>query len=232
MIPICIATVHGKGLPVLLESIKQYAPEAYVYLRGPESVIGKSEHLANARIMVGEARNFGEDYNEIIDDALKYHTACIVCNDDVVLTPTSYSKLLDDVDTIRELEPSVGWVAARSDAVRQGQNIRFNREGENLRMMKFPAEEYIFPADVISPIFAYISRDAWNHGRFGPLNWYSDDVSCLDMSSNGYSHFISTSYVHHVGSQTIGLNAQQLTLEAMPWIKENRPQYVKQFFGS
>ena len=231
MIPICIATVHGKGLPVLLESIKQYAPEAFVYLRGPESVISKMENLANVRIMVGEARNFGDDYNEIIDDALKYHTACIVCNDDVVLTPTSYAKLLEDVSTIRELEPSVGWVAARCDASRAVQNIRFNRENEKIDMMKFHAENYIFPTDVVSPIFAYVSRDAWNHGRFGPLNWYSDDVSCLDMSAKGYSHYVSRSYVHHVGSQTIGLDAQKLVIEALPWVKENRPQYGKRLFG-
>ena len=232
MIPICISTVHGKGLPVLLESIKQYAPEAFVYLRGPESVISKMENLSNVRIMVGEARNFGEDYNEIIDDALKYHTSCIVCNDDVVLTPTSYAKLLEDVDVIRSLEPSVGWVAARSDAVRACQNIRLNPENEQINMMKYHSENFIRPANVVSPIFAYISRDAWNHGRFGPLNWYSDDVSCLDMSAKGYSHYVSTSYVHHVGSQTIGLNAEKLTLEALPWIQENRPQYVKTFFGS
>jgi hypothetical protein len=231
VIPICISTVHGKGLPVLLESIKQYAPEAFVYLRGPESVISKMENLSNVRIMVGEARNFGEDYNEIIDDALKYHTACIVCNDDVVLTPTSYSRLLEDVSTIRELEPSVGWVASRCDASRAVQNIRFNREDEKIDMMKFQAENYIFPTDVVSPIFAYISRDAWNHGRFGPLNWYSDDVSCLDMSAKGYSHYVSRSYVHHVGSQTIGLDAQKLVLEALPWVKENRPQYGKRLFG-
>jgi len=231
LIPICIATVHGKGLPVLLESIKQYAPEAFVYLRGPESVISKMENLANVRIMVGEARNFGDDYNEIIDDALKYHTACIVCNDDVVLTPTSYAKLLEDVSTIRELEPSVGWVAARCDASRAVQNIRFNRENEKIDMMKFHAENYIFPTDVVSPIFAYVSRDAWNHGRFGPLNWYSDDVSCLDMSAKGYSHYVSRSYVHHVGSQTIGLDAQKLVIEALPWVKENRPQYGKRLFG-
>jgi hypothetical protein len=52
------------------------------------------------------------------------------------------------------------------------------------------------------------------------------------MSAKGYSHYVSTSYVHHVGSQTIGLNAEKLTLEALPWIQENRPQYVKEFFGS
>ena len=37
--PIVIATVKGHGLAVLLESIKQYAPECPVYLRGPEPVI-------------------------------------------------------------------------------------------------------------------------------------------------------------------------------------------------
>jgi hypothetical protein len=232
VIPICIATVHGKGLPVLLESIKQYAPEAFVYLRGPDSVISKMENLANARIIVGEARNFGDDYNEIIDDALKYHTACIVCNDDVVLTPTSYSKLLDDVDTIRSLEPSVGWVAARSDSVRAVQNIRFNREGDPLYMNRFASEDYIFPTDVVAPIFAYVSRDAWNHGRFGPINWYSDDASCLDMSAKGYTHYVSTSYVHHVGSQTVGTDVEKLNAQARPWIEQNRPQYVKEFFGS
>jgi len=66
MIPICISTVNGKGLPVLLESIKQYAPEAFVYLRGTERVVSGYK---NARLIFGEPRNFGEDYNEVIDDA-------------------------------------------------------------------------------------------------------------------------------------------------------------------
>ncbi len=87
------------GLPVLLESIKQYAPEAFIYLRGPEKVIGGYE---NCRLIFGEARNFGDDYNEVIDDALRYAQGCIVCNDDVVLTPTSYQRLLEDADEIKE----------------------------------------------------------------------------------------------------------------------------------
>ena len=37
--PIVISTVHGRGLPVLLESIRQYAPDVQVYLKGPERVI-------------------------------------------------------------------------------------------------------------------------------------------------------------------------------------------------
>ena len=229
MIPICIATVHGKGLPVLLESIKQYAPEAFIYLRGPENVIGGYE---NCRLIFGEARNFGDDYNEVIDDALKYAQGCIVCNDDVVLTPTSYQRLLEDVEIIKELVPQVGWVAARSDSVRAAQNIRFNPDGDPLYMNRFKSESFIREAGVIAPIFAYISRDAWAHGRFGPLNWYSDDVSCFDLNRLGYCHFVSSSYVHHVGSQTVGSDVEALNAQARPWIEANRPEYVADFFGS
>ena len=46
--PIVIATVKGHGLAVLLESIKQYAPECPVYLRGPEAVI--EEYQADFKI--------------------------------------------------------------------------------------------------------------------------------------------------------------------------------------
>jgi len=229
VIPICISTVHGKGLPVLLESIKQYAPEAFIYLRGPENVIGGYE---NCRLIFGEARNFGDDYNEVIDDALKYAQGCIVCNDDVVLTPTSYQRLLEDVEIIKELVPQVGWVAARSDSVRAAQNIRFNPDGDPLYMNRFKSESFIRETDIVAPIFAYISRDAWAHGRFGPLNWYSDDASCLDLVRKGYSNFVSSSYVHHVGSQTVGTDIEVLNAQARPWIEANRPEYVADFFGS
>ena len=229
MIPICISTVHGKGLPVLLESIKQYAPEAFIYLRGPEKVIRGYE---NCRLIFGEARNFGDDYNEVIDDAMKYAQGCIVCNDDVVLTPISYQRLLEDVEIIRELVPEVGWVAARSDSVRAAQNIRFNPDGDPLYMNRFKSESFIRETDIIAPIFAYISRDAWAHGRFGPLNWYSDDASCLDLVRKGYSNFVSSSYVHHVGSQTVGADIEALNAQARPWIEANRPEYVADFFGS
>jgi GR25 family glycosyltransferase involved in LPS biosynthesis len=229
VIPICISTVNGKGLPVLLESIKQYAPEAFVYLRGTERVVSGYK---NARLIFGEPRNFGDDYNEVIDDALKYAQACIVCNDDVVLTPNSYQRLLEDVEVIRELEVNVGWVGARSDYVRPAQNIRYNPDGDHLEMCRFKSEQFIRHANSIAPIFAYISRDAWHHGRFPPLNWFSDDVSCADLNNQGYQHFVSSAYVHHIGSQTTGDDSKQLVAASVPWVKEHRPQYVKHFFGS
>ena len=77
--PIVIATVKGHGLAVLLESIKQYAPECPVYLRGPESVI---ENFQADFKIYGQPRNFGEDYNEVIEAAMKDWSSCIVANDD------------------------------------------------------------------------------------------------------------------------------------------------------
>ena len=114
--PIVIATVKGHGLAVLLESIKQYAPECPVYLRGPESVI---ENFQADLKIYGQPRNFGEDYNEIIEAALKDWSSCIVANDDIVLTPTSVKVLMEDVAIVRTMNSyKAGWVAARCDAAR------------------------------------------------------------------------------------------------------------------
>jgi hypothetical protein len=43
---------------------------------------------------------------------------------------------------------------------------------------------------------------------------------------------LSRSYVHHVGSQTIGMDGNRLTQQAVPWIRKNRPKYAKDWFGS
>jgi len=227
--PIVISTVHGKGLAVLLESIKQYCPEIPVYLRGPQSVI---ENF-NADVKVfSRPSNFGDDYNAIINRALEDFESVVVANDDIVLTPSSYRVLMEDVDILLGMDIPVGWVASRTDSARQAQNIRFNPDGETINMCRFKYESKIRPAEVISPIFAWIHFDTFKQANFPPLNWYSDDVQCEDLNAKGFEHYISTSYVHHVGSQTIGTNAQKLTSEAMPWLFKNRPDYVKQWFNS
>jgi hypothetical protein len=84
----------------------------------------------------------------------------------------------------------------------------------------------------ISPIFAWISDEAFETAKFPPLNWYSDDVHCRDLIEKGYSHFVSASYVHHIGSNTIGFDGKQLHEDALPWLKENRPTYAKAWFDS
>ena len=228
--PIVIATVKGHGLAVLLESIKQYAPECPVYLRGPESVI---ENFQADHKIYGQPNNFGDDYNEVIQAALKDWSSCLVANDDIVLTPSSVKTLMEDVAIIKTMHSvKPGWVASRTDAARPCQNVRITEQPERLNFYKFPSESHIKMAEEVSPIFAWISSDAFEEAKFPPLNWYSDDVHCRDLIEKGYSHFVSASYVHHIGSNTIGFNAQKLHDDALPWLRENRPTYASAWFDS
>jgi hypothetical protein len=227
MIPICIATVHGKGLGVLLESIRQYAPEHPVYLHGPESVIEKYD--ATLKIF-GQPSNFGDDYNYIIKRALQDYDQCLVANDDIVLTPDSIKVLMEDVGIINTMHSvRAGWVVSRSDAARPCQNVRITDQPERLHFYKFPSEAHIKMAEEVSPIFGWINKEAFGEG-FPPLNWYSDDVHCWDLNKRGYTHFVSASYVHHIGSQTIGFDAKKLHDQALPWLQANRPEYAKEWF--
>ncbi|CAB5212495.1 hypothetical protein UFOVP189_17 [uncultured Caudovirales phage] len=227
--PIAISTVHGKNLAVMLASIREYCPEIPVYLRGPASVLDRFD--ADVK-MIGAPSNFGDNYNEIINRVLQDFDSVVVANDDIVLTPTSYKVLLDDVDIISDLSLNPGWVAARCDSARAVQNIRWNPEGEAIDMCRFTSESKIRRADVISPIFAWINSEAFGSSPFPPLNWYSDDVQCSDLEALGYENFVSASYVHHVGSQTVGVDANALTNQALPWLMKHRPKYVQQWFNS
>ena len=97
-----------------------------------------------------------------------------------------------------------------------------------MEWFRYETENLINITDVIAPICSYIHKDAWVD--FPPINWYSDDVQCLDIQKNGFQHAISRAYVHHVGSQTCGFNAKELIQSAQPWIKENRPELYELWF--
>ena len=154
---------------MLLESIKQYAPECPVYLRGPESVI---ENFQADFKIYGQPRSFGEDYNEIIEAALKDWSSCIVANDDIVLTPSSVRTLMEDVAIIKTMNSvKAGWVASRTDAARPCQNVRISDPGEKLYFYKFPSEAHIKMVEEISPIFAWISSDAFEEAKSTHLRW-------------------------------------------------------------
>ena len=226
---IAVASVKGRCLPVMLASCREYAPTARVYLRTPVDAPRREVY----RQLRGVPRNFGEDYNEVIDAAFADgHEFVLVANDDVVLTPTSVSNLLEDVATLGdEFGDMVGWVCSRCDAARPMQNVRSNPFGQDLDFFRYPWEDCILPMQVVSPIFGYISRAAWEVMKFPPLNWYSDDVHCQDLTAAGFSHFLSRSYVHHVGSQSTGMDGQALTMASVPWIRANRPAYADAWFG-
>ena len=70
-------------------------------------------------------------------------------------------------------------------------------------------------------------------GGFAPTNWFSDDLLCWDLANRGYSHFVSRSYVHHVGQRGTGQgkSSQQLFDEGIAWLRANRPDFLVQKLG-
>jgi GT2 family glycosyltransferase len=203
MLAIIVCTVGSKSLSVLRSSVETYAPDFHL------------------KVYSGAATTFGEAYNAAMEEAFCTYDEIIIANDDVVLTPSTLTMLLEDVRYIKEnVHSKIGFVATLSDYIRYPQNI------------KNPSNEAasIKTATVISPVFAWISKEAFEDARFPPLNWYSDDVMCEDLNQKGYTHYISRAYVHHAGSQTVGEDYNKLNNDALPWLRENRPEYVAKWF--
>jgi len=203
---IIVCTVNAACLEVMTASLNAYVPrevERYVHHK-----IGK---------------NFGDAYNFAAREAFKRHDEILICNDDIVFTPTTWAVLMEDVAHLRKVVPNLGYVATRSDYARGEQNVRSGRG--RIDFLRYESERQIVEAPVIAPICAWIHRDAWVD--FPPINWFSDDVQCLDMKRR---HFISRAYVHHVGSQTCGQDAQRCYEDAEPWLRANRPALHARFY--
>ena len=220
---IVIATVTGKCLVTLAASVTAYVPtDVAVFLSGSKMIFPRHRTIT----FDNTADNFGDAYNAVIAEAFKEFDEIVVCNDDIVFTPTTWQALTEDVSRLRGENIPLGWVACRSDYARGYQNIRIGKGP--MSWFKYETENSIIETDIIAPICAYIHKDAWVD--FPPINWYSDDVQCLDMQKAGRRHFISRAYVHHVGSQTCGFDSKNLIESAKPWIKENRPELYGLWF--
>ncbi len=214
-VPIVIATKTAKCLPVLLASIDQYVPlEVEIIVSGSDLRLPRHKTIN----LPNYGKSFGESYNYVCNYAFQNHKHIIVANDDIVVNPNSYIRLVDDY--IKLLDSDIGWMSARSDYARGQQNIRLWSQLNGIRSVE---EEQIVETDVISPLFALISKHRWID--YPPINWYSDDIQCLKMRYAGSRNFVSTSYVHHVGSSTIGMDHKKNNNEAMEWMKDNEPDF-------
>jgi len=203
MIPIVVSTVGSRSLGVMQCSVRTYNPDI------------------NLVIIEGALGNFGDDYNHAMEYAFQDREEIIIANDDIVVNPESYIRLVEDVQFLKNRFPrNLGFVAARSDYVRPHQSIAHQQE------------QSIIQTPVVSPLFAYISKEAFIKCKFPPINWFSDDVICRDLGALGYQHFISRAYVHHAGSQTIGRDFQKLMDAPKEWIQKHRPEYFKEWYGS
>jgi hypothetical protein len=126
---------------------------------------------------------------------------------------------------------STGFLGARSDYVLPDQNIRVAIEDDKFAGLKWDSENHIKMTDVIAPIFAAISKEAWYVAKFPSTNWYSDNIICHDLGKAGYFHFVSRGYVHHAGSQTVGNDFAKCHEEPREWIKTNRPDMYDIFYA-
>jgi len=221
---IVIATVNAKCLVTMAASITEYVPrDVPIYLSGCKMIFPRHQTI----LMDNTAKNFGDAYNAVCKLAFEKHDEIVVCNDDIVFTPSTWQTLSEDVSRLKSENIPLGWVACRSDYARGYQNIRIGK-GQIGNFFKYQSEHHILTAEIIAPICAYIHKDAWVD--FPPINWYSDDIQCLDIMSKGYLNFISRAYVHHVGSQTCGQDGAKCIADAQPWIRENRPELYAQWF--
>ncbi len=219
---IVIATKTAKCLPVLLASIDEYVPdEVTVIIAGSD--LECSRH--NTVNLPNNGTNYGDSYNDVVRYAFEMFPEIIVANDDIVLTPSSFDLLIEDKVLLKN--HNLGWLCSRADYVRGLQNIR--DAGEVRNGVKFVEENQVIQSDILSPLFGIISREAWID--YKPINWYSDDIQCLEISAAGYRNYISRSYVHHVGSQTIGMDHSKNDQEARSWIKNSMPEFYEAWFG-
>lgn len=220
MSAIVICSTTGKCVSVLAASIKAYASCPVLWSRRSGSAdFGNFTLYHN-----NEGKSFGESYNAAIQAAFDSWPCerVYVANDDVVLTPTTICDLERDMERLRGFK--VGLLGCRSDFVMWQQNIRCTMENDQRNGPQWVSESHIKEVDVIAPIFAVLTKEAWDSGvRIPPINWFSDDIWCLDLKRLGFKHFVSRAYVHHAGSQTIGRDFQALEKESADWIRKNRP---------
>lgn len=226
---IVICSTGNAGLKVLLSSLEAYCPYIPVYLSSKNVEDSKFVHTW----MYNAATNFGDAYNAAMDKAFSDgYKEIIIANDDVVITPTTYLKLEEDVRLLKRNFENVGFVGARSDYILWDQNIRSYCANDNVIGLKYESEDHIKETGVIAPIFAYISKQAFETARFPSTNWYSDNIICDDLSKAGFKHFVSRAYVHHAGSQTVGTDFQKCHEEPRQWIRTNRPDKYEEYYGT
>jgi hypothetical protein len=222
---ICISTVHARNLPVMLKSIEQYVPSnVEIYIAHSEiDSIDYHSRWHSMHLVKSTAGNFGDAYNFICQRAFEKHETIVVANDDIVFDPTTFSLLQSDWQALMNYDSdNVGYLACRTNYSRGKQNIRWRNSESKFVGIKFSQESTIIETDIIAPICAVIRRQSWID--FLSINQYSDDVQCLMMADKGLKHFVSRSYVHHVGSQTVNLSANEFN-NTLDYLRKNHLKY-------
>jgi hypothetical protein len=227
MTPIIICSKTQKTLPVLLKSIECYVPQdVEIYLCCENDSYSKLLPNHKVKHFIHSYDTGGKAWNFLTSKAFEDHEEVISCADDVVLNPNSYQLLLEDVEILKSTGKKIGQVCARTNYAKGYQNVRYGPG--KLMGLGYESEAQIVPVDYVAGIFGWSQKSTWI--PCPPIDWYSDDIVCLDMVKNGCTHYVSRSYIHHIGSVTYGHNFEQLSNDSREWIEENRPELVERFF--
>lgn len=230
---VCTTQSNMQNLRVMIPTLGyvDIATKVYFFVYDVQSALYQlgRDCRTNTRFLPNTASNFGDAYNaavaRVIDDG---HTTFAIANDDIVFDPDTWAKLQNDWADMSQERPQMGAMATRTNHVRPTpQNIRFSN-GEPLEGMQYGLENSIAKVDVFSPILAVYKSDAWVD--FEPINWFSDDVQCIDMAKNGFEFYVSTAYVHHVGSRTMRPETWENEYDkSVKYLAYHRPDVCKHF---
>jgi hypothetical protein len=225
MTPIGICSKNEKCLPVLLKSIELYVPEdVEVFITSPNIQSlpkHKVHHFVHTYETSGAAHNF------MAHKIFETHDNFVSIDDDVVLNPNTYSVLIDDVNHLKSMGIKIGGVAGRTNYAKGFQNIR-KGEGK-LYSLAYESEEIIIETDYLAGIVAWCQKSTWID--IAPIDWFSDDLICHDLIKKDCRLFISRAYFHHVGSQTFGTDFAKCKENSERWLRDNRPDMHKKYFG-
>jgi hypothetical protein len=87
---------------------------------------------------------------------------------------------------------------------------------------------------MVVPVAAWVEHAVLDSvGGFPNTNWFGDDLVCWDLHRAGHQHFVSRGYVHHVGQRATGEGKSNDVLleEGISWLREHRPDFLKQKLG-
>lgn len=212
---------ESKSLDVLLASLKAYDFNLPVFISGA--------YVTDACCMPNIGKTYGESFNYAMDDVFSHgYNSIIIANDDVVIRPDTYKLLSEDWNKLTEAGIKIGFLGTRSDWVMHHQNIRNPLDNNDyIQYNKYASENLIKLVPEIAPIFAAISREAWDEAHFPPTNWYSDNVISYKLIQKGFQHFVSRAYVHHIGSMSIGTDLDANIKRDKEWLRINEPELYK-----
>ena len=220
-----VSSYTGECLPVLLTSLRCYAPHWKVVVASKQPPAG-----FDVRHVPHFGQNYGEAFQYAVGKAVEIYPdeeRIVILNDDCVLRPDTAKLLEEDFDLVERQGVKVGLVVTRCDIVCGPQNVRMAHDGRT----DFHGPRLVGEMDVVQiksaiPVCGMFLKSVWRKYPIPPIGWSADDVWSYDMMQDGYEHFMSSAYVHHVGGETmIEPLAKPSRAHSLRWIQEHRPRY-------